>query len=282
MTIDPVTTGPVTTDPVTSTPAAAAVLYQVVGPVATLTFNRHDQRNRLTPAAMAQVRAHLATATGDEAVRVIVLTGAGSTFCSGADLAAAVNADGIGTGPAELVLLLKALLDCPKPTIARIQGHVAAGGTGIVAACDIAIAAADAKFAFSEVRLGLAPAVISVICLAVMQRRDAQELLLTGDRVDAARVLRAGLITSVVAAESAAPGALDAEVERYAAMFARCGPLALAHTKELLRRVPTLSRDGAFDWTSELSAGIFASAEGIEGMTAYLGKRQPAWDQTTS
>lgn len=271
-----------TTGPVTSTPAAAAVLYESRGPVATLTFNRHDQRNRLTPAAMALTRAHLATATGDEAVRVIVLTGAGSTFCSGADLAAAVNADGIGTGPAELVLLLKALLDCPKPTIARIQGHVAAGGTGIVAACDIAIAAADAKFAFSEVRLGLAPAVISVVCLAVMQRRDAQELLLTGDRVDAARVLRAGLITSVVAAESAAPGALDAEVERYAAMFANCGPLALAHTKELLRRVPTMPRDGAFDWTGELSAGIFASAEGIEGMTAYLGKRQPAWDQTTS
>lgn len=286
-----------TTGPVTSTPAAAAVLYESRGPVATLTFNRHDQRNRLTPAAMALTRAHLATATGDEAVRVIVLTGAGSTFCSGADLAAAVNADGAGgaaggpaageanftgTGPAELVLLLKALLDCPKPTIARIQGHVAAGGTGIVAACDVAIAAADAKFAFSEVRLGLAPAVISVVCLAVMQRRDAQELLLTGDRVDAARVLRAGLITSVVAAESTAPGALDAEVERYAAMFAKCGPLALAHTKELLRRVPTMSRDGAFDWTSELSAGIFASAEGIEGMTAYLGKRQPAWDQTTS
>ena len=268
-----------TLTPVTPTPATAAVLYESRGPVATLTFNRHDQRNRLTPEAMALTRAHLETATGDEAVRVIVLTGAGSTFCSGADLA---TANFTGTGTAELVLLLKALLDCPKPTIARIQGHVAAGGTGIVAACDIAIAAADAKFAFSEVRLGLAPAVISVVCLAVMQRRDAQELLLTGDRVDAARVLRAGLITSVVAAESAAPGALDAEVDRYAAMFAKCGPLALAHTKELLRRVPTMPRDGAFDWTSELSAGIFASPEGIEGMTAYLGKRQPGWDQTTS
>lgn len=278
----------------TPSPAAAAVRYQVIGPVATLTFNRHEQRNRLTPAAMALTRAHLETATRDEAVRVIVLTGAGSTFCSGADLVAAVTADAAdggpgagganftGTGPAELVSLLKALLDCPKPTIARVQGHVAAGGTGIVAACDIAIASADAKFAFAEVRLGLAPAVISVVCLAVMQRRDAQELLLTGDRVDAARVLRAGLITSVVAAESETPGALDAEVERYAAMFAKCGPLALAHTKELLRRVPTMSRDGAFDWTSELSAGIFASAEGIEGMTAYLTKRQPTWDQTTS
>ncbi|MDA3022815.1 MAG: enoyl-CoA hydratase-related protein [Actinomycetota bacterium] len=271
--------------------APAGVLYEARGPVATVTFNRHDQRNRLTPEAMALTRAHLETATGDKAVRVIVLTGAGSTFCSGADLAAAVTADGgpgagganfTGSGPAELVLLLEALLDCPKPTIARIQGHVAAGGTGIVAACDIAIASADAKFAFSEVRLGLAPAVISVVCLSVMHRRDAQELLLTGDRVDAARVLRAGLITSVVASESKTPGALDAEVERYAAMFTKCGPLALAHTKELLRRVPTMSRDGAFDWTSELSAGIFASAEGIEGMTAYLNKRQPGWDQTTS
>ena len=273
----------------TTTSAAAAVLYEVNGPVAILTFNRHEQRNRLNPDAMALTRAHLASAVADEAVRVIVLTGDGNTFCSGADLAAAVNADGVGagganfagSGPAELVLLLKALLDCPKPTIARIQGHVAAGGTGIVASCDIAIASADAKFAYSEVRLGLAPAVISVVCLAVMNRRDAQELLLTGDRVDAARVLRAGLITSVVASESENPGALDDEVNRYAAMFAKCGPQALVHTKELLRRVPALPRDEAFDWTSEFSAGIFASAEGIEGMTAYLAKRPPAWDKTT-
>lgn len=262
---------------------AAAVLYEVTGPVATLTFNRHDQRNRLTSDAMALTRALIERATTDESVRVIVITGAGNTFCSGADLSAAMNAGGedfTGSGPAELVLLLKALLDCPKPTIARIQGHVAAGGTGIVASCDIAIAVSDAKFAFSEVRLGLAPAVISVVCLAVMHRRDAQELLLTGDRVDAQRVLQGGLVTSVVGSESKTPGALDAEVDRYVAMLVKCGPAALAHTKELLRRVPTLARDDAFEWTSEFSAGIFASVEGVEGMTAYLTKRPPAWDKS--
>ena len=264
---------------------APTVLYEVVGPVATLTFNTPEQRNRLTPQAMALTRDLIGRATGDPAVRALVLTGTGNTFCSGADLSAAVRADGkdfTGTGPAELVLLLKALLDCPKPTIARIQGHVAAGGTGLVASCDIAIAAADAKFAFSEVLLGLAPAVISVVCLAVMHRRDAQELLLTGDRVDAQRVLRAGLITGVCAAESDTPGALDAEVARYVAMFAKCGPQALAHTKELLRRVPTLLRDDAFDWTSGLSAGIFTSAEGVEGMNASLTKRPPSWDQAAT
>ena len=141
-------------------------------------------------------------------------------------------------------------------TIARVQGHVAAGGNGIVASCDIAIAVEEAKFAFSEVRLGLAPAVISVPCLAVMNRRDAQELLLTGDRVDAARALRAGLITSIVASD-----ALDDEVDKYCSMLTLAGPEAVGHTKELLRRVPTLPRDEGFEWVSALSAEVFASPE---------------------
>jgi methylglutaconyl-CoA hydratase len=207
---------------------------------------------------------------------VIVITGSGNTFCSGADLSAATTSSGddsfVGSGPAELVRLLRALLDCPKVTVARVQGHVAAGGNGIVASCDIALAVADAHFAFSEVRLGLAPAVISVPCLAVMHRRDAQELLLSGERVDAQRALRAGLLTGVVSAER-----LDDEVARYCAMVALAGPEALAHTKELLRRVPALTRDEGFEWTSALSARVFASDEGQEGMSAFLSKRPPAW-----
>lgn len=258
-----------------------SVLYAVEGVVATVTLNRPDLRNRLSPAAMAMTRGYVEQAGADPAVRVIVITGTGNTFCSGADLAAATASAGqdsfVGSGPAELVLLLRALMDCPKVTIARVQGHVAAGGNGIVASCDLAIAVDDARFAFSEVRLGLAPAVISVPCLAVMHRRDAQELLLTGDRVDAARVLRAGLLTAVVPGDQ-----LDAEVGRYCSMMALAGPEAVGHTKELLRRVPALPRDEGFEWTSTLSAGVFASAEGQEGMSAFLGKRPPAWVQGTS
>ena len=259
--------------------APPPVRYEVEGAVATITLDRPDLRNRLSPAAMAMTRGFVGDAVRNSAVRAIVLTGSGNTFCSGADLSAATAASSgqdsfVGSGPTELVLLLTALLDCPKLTIARIQGHVAAGGNGIVASCDIAIAVDEARFAFSEVRLGLAPAVISVPCLAVMNRRDAQELLLTGDRVDAVRVLRAGLVTSVVPADQ-----LDDEVRRYCAMAALAGPLAVGHTKELLRRVPAMGRDEAFDWTSALSASVFASAEGQEGMAAFLGKRPPSWVQ---
>jgi len=178
----------------------------------------------------------------------------------------------LNSGPVEMVNLLRALMNCPKVTIARVQGHVAAGGNGIVASCDLAIAVEQARFTFSEVRLGLAPAVIAVPCLAVMNRRDAQELLLTGDRVDAARVLSAGLLTSVVPADR-----LDDEVDRYCSMLTLAGPKAVQHTKELLRRIPALPPDEGFEWTGALSAGVFASAEGQEGIAAFLEKRPPVW-----
>ena len=259
-----------------------SVLYLVEGVIATVTLNRPDLRNRLSPAAMAVTRGFIEQAVADPAVRAIIITGTGNTFCSGADLAAATSADAgqdsfVSSGPAELVKLLRALMDCPKVTIARVQGHVAAGGNGIVASCDLAIAVDEARFAFSEVRLGLAPAVISVPCLAVMNRRDAQELLLTGDRVDAARVLRAGLLTSVVPADK-----LNEEVTRYCSMLALAGPEAVGHTKELLRRVPLLPRDEGFEWAGKLSARVFASSEGQEGMAAFLEKRPPIWVQNTS
>lgn len=258
-----------------------SVRYAVEAGIATITLDRPDLRNRLSPAAMAAARDFVADAVADPAVRAIVITGTGNTFCAGADLSAATSPSAgqdsfVGSGPAELVRLLTALLDCPKLTIARIQGHVAAGGNGIVASCDIAIAVDSALFAFSEVRLGLAPAVISVPCLAVMNRRDAQELLLMGDRVDAQRVLRAGLVTAVVPEEE-----LDAEVERYCRMAVLAGPQAVLHTKELLRRVPAMGRDQGFEWTSALSASVFASEEGQEGMAAFLGKRSPSWVPTS-
>lgn len=256
---------------------ASSVTYTVTDAIATVTLNRPDLRNRLSPQAMAMTCGFVEQAGSDPAVRVIVITGTGNTFCSGADLSAATSTDSskgsfTNSGPTELVKLLKAIMDCPKVTIARVQGHVAAGGNGIVASCDIAIAVDEAKFAFSEVRLGLAPAVISVPCLAVMNRRDAQELLLTGDRVDAARALRAGLLTSVVVLEK-----LDDEVDKYCSMLVLAGPEAMGLTKELLRRVPTLPRDEGFERVSALSAEVFASPEGQEGMSAFLEKRSPIW-----
>ncbi|MBK9740840.1 MAG: enoyl-CoA hydratase/isomerase family protein [Actinobacteria bacterium] len=252
-----------------------AATCDVEAGVATITLSRPESRNRLDAAGMAQVVEHLESCASDDAVRVVVLTGSGSTFCSGADLAAAASGDQggfSGSGPMAMVDLLTALLDHPKPTIAKVQGHVAGGGNGLVAACDLAVASADARFAFSEMRLGVAPAVISVVCLQVMHRRDAQELFLTGERVDADRVLRAGLVTSVVPAD-----ALDAAVAGYAALLAEAGPEALRQAKDLLTRIPTLPRDAAFAEAARMSAALFSSSEAREGMTAFLEKRPPAW-----
>jgi methylglutaconyl-CoA hydratase len=243
--------------------------------VATVTLDRPDAKNRLDADSMALLVAHLRATANDPQVRVVVLTGSGTTFCAGADLAGAVAATSGGFaagGTAGLVDVLVAMLDHPKPIIGRIQGHVAGGGNGLVAACDIAIASADARFAFSEVRVGVAPAIISVVCLQVMHRRDAQELLLTGERVSAQRVLDAGLVTRVVEADG-----LDTAVQAYVEQLRLGGPEALARTKELLRRVPALARDEALAWTAEVSASLFTSTEAREGMTAFLEKRKPEW-----
>jgi methylglutaconyl-CoA hydratase len=249
------------------------VRMAVADEVATITMDRPEARNRLDLDGMALMRELVKQAIQDEAVRVVVITGSGSTFCAGADLAAAVTSQGLGTGALNVLGdLLTAITDCPKPTIARVGGHVAGGGNGLVAACDIAIASCDARFAFSEVRVGVAPAVISVLCLAAMNRRDAQELLLTGERVDAERVRRAGLVTCV-----ATPEQLDAMVDGYVRQLLAGGPKALAATKDLIRRVPTLPRDEAFAWTASLSADLFASHEAAEGMAAFLARRSPRW-----
>ena len=254
---------------------SAAVTCDISASVATITLNRPDAKNRLDADSMGLLLAHLASTASDPKVRVVVLTGSGTTFCSGADLSGAVAAASGGFaagGTSGLVDVLLAMLDHPKPIIARVQGHVAGGGNGLIAACDIAVATTAARFAFSEVRVGVAPAIISVVCLQVMHRRDAQELLLTGERVNAHRVKEAGLLTSVVE-----PEALDATVAAYADALCQGGPEAVQRTKDLLRRVPMMTRDEAFAWTAELSSGLFTSAEAREGMTAFLEKRKPEW-----
>jgi methylglutaconyl-CoA hydratase len=251
------------------------VTYGVERGVATITLASPETRNVLTADSMAAMRDHLRAAAEDSSVRVVVVTGEGGTFCAGADLSGALAGDAdsfTSSGPAAMAALLEAMLDHPKPLVARVQGHVAGGGNGLVAACDLAVATESARFAFSEVRVGVAPAVISVVCLAVMRRRDAQELLLTGERVSAQRVLDAGLLTAVSDAE-----ALDAVVSSYVDALLLGGPEALSHTKNLLRRVPTLPRDEAFAFTAEVSGSLFASAEAREGMGAFLERRSPAW-----
>ncbi|HZG90064.1 MAG TPA: enoyl-CoA hydratase-related protein, partial [Pseudonocardia sp.] len=161
------------------------------------------------------------------------------------------------------------------PVIARLAGPARAGGVGLVAACDLAVAATEASFAFSEVRIGVVPAVISVTVLPRLTARAAQELFLTGETFDADRAARIGLITSAVPA-----GQLDAEVARYVDMLRRGAPGALAATKRLLREPPTGTMAERFAAMQELSAGFFAGPEGQEGMRAFAEKRPPSWAST--
>ena len=255
------------------------VTYRVEAGVATITLASPETRNVLTAESMRLLSDHLRDAAQDHDVRVVVLTGEGTTFCAGADLASAAAADSTSfasSGPAALVAVLEAMLDHPKPIVARVQGHVAAGGNGLVAAADISVAAESARFAFSEVRVGVAPAVISVVVLARMHPRDARELFLTGERVSATRVREAGMLTAVVE-----DNALDAMVAAYVAQLLQGGPKALASTKQLLATVPTMQRSEAFSAMASLSASLFASDEAREGMTAFLARRPPAWSPPT-
>ncbi len=256
------------------------VRSDVMGGVATITLDRPAARNALDAASLLRLRELLAAAASDDDVRVVVLTGAGTTFCAGADLRATSSGSAQGfttSGPQALADVLVALLDHPKPTIARVQGHVAAGGNGLVAACDLAVAVESARFAFTEVRIGVVPAVISVVCLARMRPRDAAELFLLGDRVSANRAQHAGLLTAVVPDD-----ALDDQVRTWVSALTRGGPLALRGTKELLRTVPSMNRAAAFTAMIAASAEYFASPEAAEGMTAFLSKRSASWVPPTS
>jgi methylglutaconyl-CoA hydratase len=254
-----------------------AVRYAVTEAVATLTMDQPHNRNALTPALLSGLAEGLEAALADEAVGVIVLTNTGPAFCAGADLsggspAAPVAGKRPGTRRDGLAGLLAAIQDSAKPVVARIAGHCMGGGVGLAAACDISIAGDAAKFGFTEVRVGVAPAIISVVCLPKLRRADALELFLSGERITAARAAEVGLITRAVPADG-----LDAEVAAVVGRLRAGGPSALAAAKRLVYTIPGMDRDAAFSRTTEVSQALFASAEAAEGMAAFREKRLPSW-----
>jgi methylglutaconyl-CoA hydratase len=248
------------------------VHYQVNGGIATITLDSPHNRNALSAQLRAELTDHLDAATADDAVRVVVLDHTGTVFCAGMDLKEAGGAGSGNQGVNEFPAILARLWNSPKPVVAKLSGPARAGGVGMVAACDIAVAARTATFAFTEVRIGVVPAVISVTVLPRLLPRAAHELFLTGETFDAERAVAIGLLNSAVAAED-----LDAEVTRYTGMLALGGPIALAATKQMLRRSRAADLGAAFGEMLELSAGFFASAEGQEGITAFTQKRPPSW-----
>lgn len=257
---------------------AEAVRYEVSGAVATLTMDQPHNRNALTPALLGGLADGLEAAVADEAVGVVVLTHTGPAFCAGADLSGGSPAGLAGGGKRRggrrdgLADLLAAIQDSTKPVVARIAGHCVAGGIGLAAACDISVAGDGARFAFTEVRIGVAPAIISVVCLPKLRRADALDLFLSGERISAGRAAEVGLITRAVPADG-----LDAEIAAVVGRLLAGGPSALAAAKRLVYTIPGMAREAAFTRTTEVSQALFASAEAAEGMAAFREKRLPSW-----
>jgi len=249
------------------------VHLDVATDIATITLDSPANRNALSAQLRRELLAHLETAVADGAVRVIVLAHTGPVFCSGMDLKESRGASAEDQGVNEFPAILERIWTSPTPVLARLGGPARAGGVGLVAACDIAVAAAEeTTFAFSEVRIGVVPAIISVTVLPRLLPRAAHELFLTGETFDAHVAAQIGLINSAV------PGFdLDAEVNRYVGMLRRGAPGALAATKELLRRERPAAMADRFAEMVQLSATFFAAPEAQEGMAAFAAKRPPSW-----
>lgn len=242
------------------------VTYAAHGAVGTITLDSPHNRNALSRVLVEQLLAALETAAGDE-TRVVVVRSADRVFCSGADLKEA-GAGGMEQGTRALVELQRVIVSHPKPVVVRLAGPVRAGGLGIVAAADVVLCADDVTFAFTESRLGLAPAVISLTVLPRLTSRAAADTFLTGRTFDAAEAAQMGLVTRAVPAEQ-----LDAEVTRACEDLAQAHPQGLRETKQLLARDLVARIDDQAGEMSALSARLFASEGAREAMTAFLERR---------
>ncbi|HEX9638097.1 MAG TPA: enoyl-CoA hydratase-related protein [Acidobacteriota bacterium] len=260
--------------------SAARVLIEIERGVATVALNRPQQRNALDRALVEELSGALERLGADAGLRALVLRGAGPSFCAGADLAEMRQLGGadpaVNRAAAQaLAGLLRRLYDFPRPTLARVHGAAIGGAVGLVAACDIAIAADTTQFGFSEVRLGLLPAVISPYLMRKAHPARLRALMLTGERFGAELASAIGLIQPPVPEAE-----LDAEVGRVIDGLLEGGPEAQAAIKQLLETVPRLSLEQAEPYCSEALAQRRASTEGQAGLQAFLSKSKPPWSPT--
>lgn len=251
---------------------------EATGPVATITLTQPDVRNAFSDEVIADITRAF-TWVGEQAqVRAVVLAAEGPAFCAGANLnwmraMADYSRDENLVDAGKLAEMLRVIYNCPKPTIARVQGDVYAGGMGLVACCDMAVAASHAGFCLSEVKIGLIPATISPYVIRAMGARAAHRYFLTGERFDAAEALRTGFVHQVVEAE-----ALDSAVDGLLKHLLSASPAAVQACKKLVIDVAGREVDAAL--IAETVAGIAdirSSAEGKEGVQAFLNKRKPSW-----
>lgn len=253
------------------------IIVERTGSVARVRCNRPDVRNALNARMIAELTAAFKELADDETARVVVLQGEGATFSGGADIG--YMRSGLDLGEEEnyadaLLLsdMFAAIENCAIPVIARVHGAALGGGSGLIAACDIVIAASDAVFGFTEAKLGIVPAVISPFVLRKIGQSHARALFTTGERFAAARAAAIGLVHEVVPVE-----ALDAAVQKKIEEILSCGPQATRVAKKIARTVPGLDADQARVWTARTTASIRASDEGQEGLRAFLEKRRAAW-----
>ncbi|NGP53939.1 enoyl-CoA hydratase-related protein [Thioalkalivibrio sp. XN8] len=248
--------------------------------IATLTLNRPEVHNAFDAALVQRLTELLVAVKERGAARAVVLTGAGRSFSAGADLnwmraMAACTEEENFEDALQLADLMALLNSMPLPTVARVNGHAYGGGVGLLACCDLVLASNEARFALSEVRLGLVPAVISPYVIAAIGERNARRLFLSGEAMNAKLARRVGLVHEI-----AKPNRLDAALEDQLGMLLRGGPVALRESKQLIATVTghQLSADDALKRrTAEIIAQLRGSAEGQEGLAAFLEKREPAW-----
>lgn len=240
------------------------------GGSAVLVLDSPANRNALSKGLVDEMRDHLAGVASDPEVRAVALTATGNTFCAGADL----KDPPVQQGPGSYADVLRVLWDFPKPVVVGINGHVRAGGLGLVAAADVVVSVDSATFAFTEVRLGLVPAMIAVVCLRRMSPAGASRYFLTGEQFGPAEAVSVGLVGEVVAGDG-----LDAALDRLLDGFRLCEPEALRVTRDLMRRLPQMDVEDGMAYAQAVSEKMFGSDEGAEGIAAFREKRRPRWAQ---
>ncbi|NNE95826.1 MAG: enoyl-CoA hydratase [Acidimicrobiales bacterium] len=253
--------------------SSADLLIDDTDSVRTITLNRPDAKNTLTGGMLAALVEALGDASATDGVRLVVLTNAGTTFCAGADLTSSrPGVSGLNEAGIALSDVFTAITGSAVPVIGKIDGHAVGGGVGLVAACDLSYMRADAKIGFTEVRLGVAPAVISVVCLPKLNRADAMETFLTGERFSPARAADMGLINGAVEADD-----LDDHVQGVIDKIMLGGPLAIQAAKNIINTVPALDEAIAYDAMTSLSQSLFDSEEAQAGIEAFRERRPAPW-----
>ncbi|HZZ64083.1 MAG TPA: enoyl-CoA hydratase-related protein [Candidatus Baltobacteraceae bacterium] len=247
------------------------------GRIANVRLNRPDVRNAFNAAVIASLTAVFEEIASDSSVRAVVLSGEGKVFCGGADISWMRSSLDLtfdqNVGDAQAMSeMFRAIDRCPKPVIGRIHGAALGGGAGLAAVCDIVLASSDAVFGFTEVKLGIIPAVISPFVLAKIGRSHARALFLTGERFDAKRAHHIGLVHEVVVADT-----LDVCIERVVNEILSAGPNAVAAAKTLIANVSQTSYDASKELTAQAIAKQRTSPEGQEGLRAFLERRSAEW-----